>query len=402
MEVVVLLENQTISKEFVHKHGLSLYIETLNHKILFDTSPDDSFLINAKKMGIDLSDVDNSTLETATVTLTNYKNGDVIGTDNLPSGITATVTNGVVVLTGTATISAYEDALKSLTFTSTSSDRTPRDFEITVNDGSKTSNTMELHLDIGGCEINPGEYSQSINILIESNGDVKENESVTFTVKIDKSINEDTIVTLSNGDKVTIEAGKTSAIYTLPSQGDDVFKDPSSVTISVESAEVPTNSNITLNINNSVAKVDISDTIDKVYAVISVDKSSIIEGGTLVYTVKLVDENGTEVTVPNGKNINVEIDWSGNASNGSDTSSLPSNINIIGGTSSTSFDVITLDDKYYEGNEPLIATITKVIDSNSIFESLNIGTNKTANSQIIDNDNFSLSIDSVMVDEDAL
>lgn len=58
MKVVTLLENRTISKEYKCKHGLSLYIETSNHKILFDTGADQSFAYNASKLGVNLEDID--------------------------------------------------------------------------------------------------------------------------------------------------------------------------------------------------------------------------------------------------------------------------------------------------------------------------------------------------------
>ena len=58
MKIVALLENRSISKEYKHKHGLSLYIETVNHKILFDTGTDESFACNASKLGVNLEDID--------------------------------------------------------------------------------------------------------------------------------------------------------------------------------------------------------------------------------------------------------------------------------------------------------------------------------------------------------
>ena len=39
-------------------HGLSLYIETKKHKLLFDLGPDQTVFENAKKKGIDLQEVD--------------------------------------------------------------------------------------------------------------------------------------------------------------------------------------------------------------------------------------------------------------------------------------------------------------------------------------------------------
>lgn len=58
MKIVGLLENTAALPGLKSKHGLSLYIETEKHKILFDMGPNDLFLKNAKSLGIDVSEVD--------------------------------------------------------------------------------------------------------------------------------------------------------------------------------------------------------------------------------------------------------------------------------------------------------------------------------------------------------
>jgi 7,8-dihydropterin-6-yl-methyl-4-(beta-D-ribofuranosyl)aminobenzene 5'-phosphate synthase len=58
MIVKVLMDNESVSDEFRHEHGLSLYIETGTRRILFDTGASGAFAENAEKMGIDLSTVD--------------------------------------------------------------------------------------------------------------------------------------------------------------------------------------------------------------------------------------------------------------------------------------------------------------------------------------------------------
>lgn len=58
MKIITLLENTTSNQDLTPKHGLSLYIETDNKTILFDTGPDNSFIENAKKLNIDLANVD--------------------------------------------------------------------------------------------------------------------------------------------------------------------------------------------------------------------------------------------------------------------------------------------------------------------------------------------------------
>ena len=58
MKFTVLLENDACDAALGFAHGLSLYIETPKHKILFDMGPDEQFLTNAEKLGVDLREVD--------------------------------------------------------------------------------------------------------------------------------------------------------------------------------------------------------------------------------------------------------------------------------------------------------------------------------------------------------
>ncbi|MBN2605657.1 MAG: MBL fold metallo-hydrolase [Bacilli bacterium] len=58
MKVVTLLENESIRKDLKSAHGLSLYIEANDKKILFDLGPNNYYIKNAKKLGINLAEVD--------------------------------------------------------------------------------------------------------------------------------------------------------------------------------------------------------------------------------------------------------------------------------------------------------------------------------------------------------
>lgn len=58
MKLITLMEN-TAAREGLHaEHGLSLYIETGAHKILFDAGQSDLFSENAGQLGVDLTAVD--------------------------------------------------------------------------------------------------------------------------------------------------------------------------------------------------------------------------------------------------------------------------------------------------------------------------------------------------------
>lgn len=58
MIVKVLAEDTSESIGFIREHGLCLYIETINHKILFDTGASAVFAQNACKLNVDISEVD--------------------------------------------------------------------------------------------------------------------------------------------------------------------------------------------------------------------------------------------------------------------------------------------------------------------------------------------------------
>lgn len=58
MRIVNLIENTEGRSECLFEHGLSFYIETESHKTLLDLGQTDSSLKNAKRLGINLNEVD--------------------------------------------------------------------------------------------------------------------------------------------------------------------------------------------------------------------------------------------------------------------------------------------------------------------------------------------------------
>lgn len=58
IRIVTLAENCVYGKHLQGEHGLSIYIETAQNKILFDTGASDLFIRNAEQLGIDLKQID--------------------------------------------------------------------------------------------------------------------------------------------------------------------------------------------------------------------------------------------------------------------------------------------------------------------------------------------------------
>ena len=62
IKIRILLENTCVEQGIVCRHGLSMYVETPAHKVLFDVGPDDAFLKNALLLSADISSVDTAVL----------------------------------------------------------------------------------------------------------------------------------------------------------------------------------------------------------------------------------------------------------------------------------------------------------------------------------------------------
>ena len=73
MRLLTLVEN-TSRCDLKAKHGLSLYLETEKHKLLFDLGPDGTLFENAEKLGVDLAAVD-----TVVISHGHYDHGGALG-----------------------------------------------------------------------------------------------------------------------------------------------------------------------------------------------------------------------------------------------------------------------------------------------------------------------------------
>lgn len=58
MRIAVLSDNRRQSPEYITEHGLCIYLETDHHKILLDVGASENFILNARKLNINLQEVD--------------------------------------------------------------------------------------------------------------------------------------------------------------------------------------------------------------------------------------------------------------------------------------------------------------------------------------------------------
>jgi len=101
-----------------------------------------------------ITDVDDTNIESATITLTNAQAGDVMAAGAMPAGITAVVVGNVVTLSGSASLADYQTAIEAITFNNTSEnpDTTPRTVTVVVNDGLNDSNTATTTITVNAAD----------------------------------------------------------------------------------------------------------------------------------------------------------------------------------------------------------------------------------------------------------
>ncbi|HGY2301639.1 TPA: retention module-containing protein, partial [Pseudomonas putida] len=254
------------------------------------------------------------------------------------------------------------------------------DFQTPANDVYNNGSTVSVTIEnaTGGnfeqLTPNPTPASTVINdsvdtvtVSIVSNGNVTEDQQPSFTVKVSQALDRPLTVTLSNGDTVTIEAGKTEVEYKTPAQGDDVYHDADSITLSVTDASVPGATFEKLALGGP-ATVEISDTISEVVAKLTATPS-VTEGGEITYTITLTNKDGLPInnhgaltfTLSDGKTV---ITVPANGTSGSITVTAPDNVYVgsnpavvnsiatVAGADVGKFEQLTLD------KSPVSTTVT--------------------------------------------
>jgi large repetitive protein len=124
-------------------HVDSAFVKATGHEATFT---ENGSAVSIAAPAIAVADPDNTTLQSATIILTDRQAGDILTVGTLPAGISASAYNavtGTVTLSGATSLADYRTAIQAITFSNTL--ETPstldRHVSVTVNDGALSSNT---------------------------------------------------------------------------------------------------------------------------------------------------------------------------------------------------------------------------------------------------------------------
>ncbi|MEZ1320737.1 LapA family giant adhesin [Pseudomonas fluorescens] len=269
------------------------------------------------------------TVDTTTVSLTATGNvnegGSIVYTATLtnPAGtpVTVTLSNGSTITidagktTGTVTVPApaddvYKDAGK---------------VEVTIK-GTDGGNFENLVANPTPAVTNVADTINTTHLTLSAESYVLEGTSITYTATLTNAAQTPVTVNLSNGQTITIEAGKTSGSVTIAAPSDDVYKDVSKLTVTMTDA---TGGNFEkLDVSKTPVSTTVNDTVDKTTLTLSAS-DTVSEGGQITYTATLSNPAGTAMTVTlaNGAVINIAA----GATSGSVNFAAPANTPYIDG-----------------------------------------------------------------------
>jgi hypothetical protein len=269
------------------------------------------------------------TVDTTTVSLTATGNvnegGSIIYTATLtnPAGtpVTVTLSNGSTITidagktTGTVTVPAPADDVYKDT----------GKVEVTIK-GTDGGNFESLVANPTPAVTNVADTINTTHLTLSAESYVLEGTSITYTATLTNAAQTPVTVNLSNGQTITIEAGKTSGSVTIAAPSDDVYKDVSKLTVTMTDA---TGGNFEkLDVSKTPVSTTVNDTIDKTTLTLSAS-DTVSEGGQITYTATLSNPAGTAMTVTlaNGAVINIAA----GATSGSVNFAAPANTPYIDG-----------------------------------------------------------------------
>ncbi|WP_157830700.1 retention module-containing protein, partial [Aeromonas sobria] len=198
-------------------------------------------------------------------------------------------------------------------------------------------------------------------VTLSAPAQVNEGGQITYSASVNNAPQSDLVLTLSNGSSITIKAGELSGSVTVDAPSDDVYKDGSSLTVSITGSS---GGNYEQLDTSSTVTTGVADTVDTTTVTLSsaTNGQTVTEGGSIVYTASVnnpVTGSPLSVTLSNGVVITIPV-------GSSSANSAP--VQVRG------------DDIYQQGEESLSVTIDKTSGGN--YE--NVVTTGTITNTVVD------------------
>ncbi|WP_421556936.1 immunoglobulin-like domain-containing protein, partial [Pseudomonas kitaguniensis] len=143
------------------------------------------------------------------------------------------------------------------------------------------------------------------SVTLTANNSVTEGGQITYTATLTNPAQTPVTVTLSNGQTIVIEAGKSAGTVVFETPVNDVYNNGSTVSTTITSATGGNFENLVP--NTAPAVTTIADSIDTTTVTLTAN-NSVTEGGQITYTATLTNPAQTPVTVTlsNGQTIVIE------------------------------------------------------------------------------------------------
>jgi surface adhesion protein len=269
------------------------------------------------------------TVDTTTVSLTATGNvnegGSIVYTATLtnPAGtpVTVTLSNGATITidagktTGTVKVDApkddvYKDAGK---------------VEVTIKDAAG-GNFESLVTNPAPAVTNVADTTNTTRLTLSADTAVLEGSHITYTATLSHAAQTPVTVTLSNGETITIAAGKTSGSVTIAAPSDDVYRDTGLLTVKVTDATGGNFENLV--VSPAPAITIVFDTINTTLLSLSASHT-VSEGGQITYTATLTNPTDTAMTVKLSNGAVIQI--AAGASSGSVEIAAPADTPYVDG-----------------------------------------------------------------------
>ncbi|MGL5089889.1 MAG: retention module-containing protein, partial [Aeromonas sobria] len=198
-------------------------------------------------------------------------------------------------------------------------------------------------------------------VTLSAPAQVNEGGQITYSASVNNAPQSDLVLTLSNGSSITIKAGELSGSVTVDAPSDDVYKDGSSLTVSITGSS---GGNYEQLDTSSTVTTGVADTVDTTTVTLSsaTNGQTVTEGGSIVYTASVnnpVTGSPLSVTLSNGVVITIPV-----GSSSANSAPVP----------------VRGDDAYQQGEQELSVTIGSTSGGN--YES--VATTGTITNTVVD------------------